>query len=247
MKTTRAPKNLNGAFTLIELLVVIAIIGVLAALLFPTIAGIRNKNTKTKAQGELEAVKTAIDRYKDKFGFYPPDNPTSPLPEVGLMFNQLYFELVGTSLKGAAPNKYFESLDGSVQISQQPVNDVTNAFGTAVGGFVNCTKGGDTENTASAVNFLKSLKPDQYGTIANNGVTVRLLACSIPWPADLPLPGPLNVTQPNGTKLNPWRYNSSNPTHNPGAYDLWIDVLIGGKTNRISNWSKQPQLVAAPL
>jgi hypothetical protein len=34
---------------------------------------------------------------------------------------------------------------------------------------------------------------------------------------------------------------STNPTNNPGSFDLWIDVLYGGKTNRISNWSKDPQ------
>jgi len=41
-------------------------------------------------------------------------------------------------------------------------------------------------------------------------------------------------------KINPYRYNSSSPTNNPRSYDLWIDVLIGGKFNRISNWSEQP-------
>ena len=41
-------------------------------------------------------------------------------------------------------------------------------------------------------------------------------------------------------KINPYRYNSSSPTNNPRSYDLWIDVLIGGKINRISNWSEQP-------
>jgi hypothetical protein len=43
-----------------------------------------------------------------------------------------------------------------------------------------------------------------------------------------------------GAKLNPWRYNSSNPYHNPKSYDLWIDVAVGSKTNRICNWSDRP-------
>ena len=29
--------------------------------------------------------------------------------------------------------------------------------------------------------------------------------------------------------LNPWRYNSSNPTNNPGSYDLWIQLVIARK------------------
>ncbi len=46
--------------------------------------------------------------------------------------------------------------------------------------------------------------------------------------------------------INPWRYNSSNPTNNPGTYDLWVDVIIDGKTNRFGNWSKEPVLVNKP-
>jgi hypothetical protein len=43
--------------------------------------------------------------------------------------------------------------------------------------------------------------------------------------------------------VNPFSYNSVNPTHNPNSYDLWVDLVIGGKTNRISNWSKQYQII----
>jgi hypothetical protein len=44
--------------------------------------------------------------------------------------------------------------------------------------------------------------------------------------------------------INPWHYNSSNPTNNPGSYDLWMDFISQGKTNRVSNWSKDPQIVS---
>ena len=60
-------------------------------------------------------------------------------------------------------------------------------------------------------------------------------------------PDPFMLSNPSGTqKINPWRYNSSNPVHNPKSFDLWIDVLIAGKTNRICNWSAQPLVVALP-
>jgi hypothetical protein len=42
--------------------------------------------------------------------------------------------------------------------------------------------------------------------------------------------------------LNPWRYNSSSPTNNPGSYELWIQLRIGGQTNLICNWTKQVQI-----
>jgi hypothetical protein len=30
------------------------------------------------------------------------------------------------------------------------------------------------------------------------------------------------------------------PTNNTRSFDLWIDVIISHKTNRISNWNDKP-------
>jgi len=48
---------------------------------------------------------------------------------------------------------------------------------------------------------------------------------------------------PNQPIISLWHYVSSNPTNNPSEFDLWMDVTWSGKTNRISNWSKDPQVV----
>lgn len=221
-RASRCPAR--GAFTLIELLVVIAIIAVLAALIFPAAAAIKRRATITKVQTELKQVSTAIDLYKEKFGFYPPDNPNQPA------INQLYYELLGTVLT----NGDYQALDGSMRTNPTAVQ---TTFGAS--GFVNCTKGAGGDDGSVAVAFLKSLKPAQYGEISTNS-SFRALVCSVPWPAN-------SLYQPTPNPgLNPWRYMSSAATNNPGAYDLWVDVLIAGKTNRFSNWSKQPQRVATP-
>ena len=212
------------AFTLIELLIVIAIIAILAALLFPVGAKIKNGATIKKAQAELAQVETAINSYKAKYGHFPPDNyPPSNTSEP--LTNLLYFELLGTVVKGTE----YQTLDGSAQIQ---TNQVQVVFGPPVGGFVNCTRGGGDEGSP-AIKFISGLKPGQYGEILPG---VRVLTCSVPWPDKL------SYQPVAGTPLNPWRYRSANPTNNPGAFDLWVDIFIAGKTNRISNWSKQPQL-----
>lgn len=206
------------AFTLVELLVVMSVIAILAALIFPAGAAIKRGATIKKAQAELLQVETAINSYKAKFGHFPPDNVNQCLS------NMLYFELLGTVQKGAN----FETLDGSAQI---PVASVQPVFG--VGGFVNCTKGGGDESTP-AVKFLQGLKPGQFAELTPG---FRLLTCSVGWPVertDAPLAGFAGV--------NPWRYVSTNPTNNQGGFDLWVDIFVGGKTNRISNWTKQPQI-----
>jgi hypothetical protein len=42
---------------------------------------------------------------------------------------------------------------------------------------------------------------------------------------------------PNGD-YNPWRYVSSNALHNPEGFDLWAEVVVGGKTIVIGNWKE---------
>jgi prepilin-type N-terminal cleavage/methylation domain-containing protein len=218
----------SSAFTLIELLAVITIIGVLAAFLVPTIGAVKRHELISKTQAELAQVETAIDRYKSAYGIYPPDNANS-----GPLTNQLYFELLGTT---NINNSKFQTLDGSAQMN---VGDVTSLFGA--GGFVNCSKPNADESTPQARNFLPDLRPNQIVTLTTNPIpdVVKILVGSVG--------GPDASYQPLGQRdMNPWRYNSHNPTNNPGSYDLWIQLQIAGKKYLISNWSRQPQ-VNSPL
>ena len=74
-RVTCHPPRRSSAFTLIELLTVISIIGVLAALLFPVLKGVKRQQFIRNAQAEMAQLETAIERYKATYGFYPPDNP----------------------------------------------------------------------------------------------------------------------------------------------------------------------------
>ena len=60
------------AFTLVEILVVIAIIGVLAAILFPTFALVREKSRRTSCLSNLKQIGAAMEMYKADFdGRFP--------------------------------------------------------------------------------------------------------------------------------------------------------------------------------
>lgn len=227
----------RAAFTLIELLVVIAIIAVVAGLILPLSAAIKARAIRSKAQAELEQISLAIEAYKDHYGQYPPDNPGNPVT------NSLYFELLGT--RYLPDTRVYETLDGTVRI-----RDTDAAFGAvfgtvngrpAVRGFLNTTRATDPDDAARARSFLTQLKPGHYREVTLGGQTVRLLTCSVNWPDTHPYQ-PI----PTAPGVNPWRYVSQNPTNNPGGFDLWVDVLIGGKTNRISNWSQKVQIVSQP-
>ena len=218
-----SPARFSG-FSLIELLIVIAIIAILAAMIIPVTGAVSRSRIRAKAKTELERVATGIELYKAKLGHYPPDNPFNPAT------NQLYFELLGTTLT----NGMYVTLDGSAQVK---VSSLGSIFGLSpvsgtpnVGGMINTTQGsaGDEGRVASA--FLSGVKPDEVATITPPAKTptadvVKLFVAGVPTPA--------------GT-LSAISYVSSNPTNNPNGYDLWVDVVLSGKTNRLSNWNKEP-------
>lgn len=230
---------------MVEMLVVIAIIGILAALIFPAFNAVDARAKRNKALGELKQIEAAIESYHAKYNHYPPDNPPeNPQAYTNACYavNTLFYELLGT----VNQTNTFITLDGREQIA---AGSVSQAFYVGppmqntpkVTGFVNITRpGGDEAVSATAKNFLTGLPSTRYGFAENNGVRYVLLTTSVPWPKSLGVaPGSLGF--PEG--LNPIRYNSSNPTHNKKTYDLWVDLVIKGKTNRISNWHPSYEIV----
>jgi prepilin-type N-terminal cleavage/methylation domain-containing protein len=228
---------LQSAFTLIELLVVIAIIATLAALIMPVSKIVAKTRRISVAQAELNQVKAAIESYKAKTGFYPPDNPGNPVT------NQLYYELEGTILTNSAGLGFYLTLDGNSRLTAP---SFLPAFGSAttIRGFMNSSKSArGSDDSAAALNFLTGLKANQIGRLSQAGTPMAsILVCSVPWADDSTPPIALTIAPQQPPNLNPWRYVSTNPTNNPGSYDLWVDLFIGNQTYRISNWSKQPQI-----
>ena len=79
-----------SGFTLVELMVVIAIIGILAGLIVYLLPGVKEKQVRGRVKTELALLTMAINNYKEKNGFYPPDNPNTNGP------SPLFYELTGT-------------------------------------------------------------------------------------------------------------------------------------------------------
>jgi prepilin-type N-terminal cleavage/methylation domain-containing protein len=62
----------SKGFTLIELLIVMAVIAILIAIAIPSFRGMQNEARKTKAQGDVRVLKTAIESYyKNHQNLYP--------------------------------------------------------------------------------------------------------------------------------------------------------------------------------
>jgi prepilin-type N-terminal cleavage/methylation domain-containing protein len=232
MKTNH-PNNRRSAsaFTLIELLVVIAIIGVLAAMLFPVGSIIKKKATLKRVQTEIQFVDAAIQKYASDFGHNPPDNPDLlPLnnPQRHSV-NQLFYELSGVKTTPTG----FQTEDSANTVATA---DLSPFFGNAsIQGFVNVTSGAGDEARKSK-NCLVGIKPAQYLTVQNGGRTGAVLGVNVK--------GPFMLSDGAGKEINPIRYDASSTNrHNLKGFDLWVDILMDGKTNRINNWSEKPEIV----
>lgn len=64
------------AFTLIELLVVIAIIGILAAILYPTLSASSARSREFECQSNLQQVSVAMQAYVEDYDAFPRDLST---------------------------------------------------------------------------------------------------------------------------------------------------------------------------
>jgi prepilin-type N-terminal cleavage/methylation domain-containing protein len=215
MKPKNPTQFSRPAFTLIELLVVISIIALLSGLVIAGLGAAKKSANRSTAKANLAFVAAAIESYKDKYNTYPPSNTNS------VMLNPLYYELSGVTLSGST----YTTLDGAAKITEA---DYKTAFG--IGGILNVTRGGGDDGVA-AKNFLPGLDSKLVNdNVSNNLVRTTILVTSVG--------GPDVNYQPLGARdLNPFHYNSFNPTNNPGGYDLWLELHIGGKTNIFGNWT----------
>jgi prepilin-type N-terminal cleavage/methylation domain-containing protein len=217
-----APNRARG-FTLIELLTVITIIGILAGLSVTIVGLASRKNKEARVKGELTRLIAAIENYKDKMGFYPPD---SKKPST----NQLFYELSGTVFndgKFIVPGR-LEGLQG---------NTIQTAFD--VEGFSNSAR------TKGDLKSEEEFKLSQVKTHKDLGVELLVVPVrGLPTFQTERGPMKLSFTATDGSVANPWLYDSSSTNRNNlNSYDLWAEVVIGKNVIRFSNWEKNPEVI----
>lgn len=85
------------AFSLIELLTVIAILGILAAIIIPTVGGARTAANRAKTKAQFGQWAAAMELYRQEYGYYP-DIATHGRLDTA----KFAAELTGRTLSGAS-------------------------------------------------------------------------------------------------------------------------------------------------
>ena len=204
-----APQNgSRRGFTLIEMLMVIAIIAIVAGLVVGLVAVATATKRLSRAKAERDRLVLLIESYKSKLGVYPPGNPNPNNPHMNTLFYELAGAIRDTNRTAANPT-YITPFAPDIQGSV-----LNSSFG--VNGIQNAV---DILGETNQVHqLLKDIHPDQTNQISG-GVSLVV-----------PIDGP------NG-RPNPWNYLvGENAVHNKESFDLWVDIIVRGKTNRIGNW-----------
>ena len=222
------PATVRSGFTLIELLTVVAIIGLLAAFVLGAAGKASSAKTTSRVQSEVAGLVTAIERYHKEKGQYPPDTAVNGT-NVNTIKNSLFYEITGNTLN-ATSDVFTSQLTGEV-LPSATINGLFN-----VSGFIN-----SAQIATDAKNYYTQLKTDKYLKI---NYTAGIVFTVFGTRANGPVGSMYPPASGSGALINPVHYVSSNPTNNHDSFDLWFDVLVSGKTNRFSNWSKDPEIVA---
>lgn len=128
MTTSPRPRSTSG-FTLIELLTVIAIIGILAAIIIPTVGRVRSSARDAACKSNLRQIGLAVNMYGNEFGYFP-SSIYKPTDRVfpNYIWRQVLRPYMGAN--GDAARRTNENLNSRIVVCPSrtfiPTDDVTN-------------------------------------------------------------------------------------------------------------------------
>ena len=104
---SKSPRPRRNGFTLIELLVVIAIIAILAGILLPTLAKVKENAKKSSARAEMGGLVAAINSYEGEYNRYPSSPNAEQASSTATPPRDFTFANFGTTVPlGGAPNPF---------------------------------------------------------------------------------------------------------------------------------------------
>jgi prepilin-type N-terminal cleavage/methylation domain-containing protein len=232
-------------FTLLELLVVIAIIGILAGFVVGLAPVANARMREGRLKGQLEDLVSAVEEYKAQKGVYPPDNYDAVNRVTISELNPLYHELTGLFVDNSSDKPHFVTPEGSDFIYSAQTEHFFHREG-----FVNAVPLGKRRTFVHQIpgtmhaRIFRSTTDAGYAPI--EVLAVGYIADATPnkkgagfwWPTDAATTAVFPTPIPSNPGLNPWHYVSTNPTNNPGGFDLWAEVIVNGEKKIFGNWKQ---------
>ncbi|MGF1451354.1 MAG: type II secretion system protein [Opitutales bacterium] len=174
LKKSPANASRRSAFTLIELLTVIAVIGILAAILIPTVQLVQTNIDRQADRVEYTSVVNALRSYKEKYGYWPPvlrgegDDVVTPLGEDAATVDLFFIALTGRKADGSPPSTTEEIRQNRNRTSFTELNSLfdrqTDQLMDRSGSsriFVAIDQDGDGRISADAINEFIPNESDQ--------------------------------------------------------------------------------------
>ena len=169
----------------------------------------------TEMRRQTAQLAHAIDQYNQQYGFYPP----APLPATQSRgrLNPLFYELVGTR-HDPKRQKFFDP----TQKEPIGVAEMEKTFG------MSCFS-----NTLPFPTWPKDFLSDKE-------LSKKALEETDLWGVGFNETGLIPDEVLADFHLSPWRYLTSPAEHNPGRFDLWIQLEVQGKQYQAGNWPEAP-------
>ncbi len=158
---------------------------------------------------------SALEAYKAHFGVYPPDHVVGRQPLViDPVNNPLLYELVGVIYNSTIKTLELGNLEPA------DAKFVKEFF--HCDGFKNCARSNDQVKRFLTTDPLpaRQLHDDPDVFVLGFNVPCEGLAPEVVW----------------AFTVSSWRYVSTSPTHNPGQFDLWIEVKTRSQSVTLGNW-----------
>jgi hypothetical protein len=169
-------------------------------------------------RAERAQLESAIEAYRRAFGHYPPDHVLSRQPlVVDAVTNQLFYEISGTVFNPAG--RCFEC------------ERCTAVSGPTLAAYFQVER---FSNVVTAPAVARSFLPA-------TDVFIGELTEKIPGLKTFgyaPLPEEVDPETANEFVISPWRYVTTQPTNNPGRFDLWIEVDVNNQHLVVGNWKR---------
>jgi hypothetical protein len=218
---------MNRHATLAGIGLVCLVLGLTTATGFVGYHVVSNRIHASKVRAELQQIcravcdqrdnlMAAISKYKEAYGFYPPDHLLAQsTTAVEAITNQLFYELIGCA-RDRTQAVYLPASSSD----RLPLRLVREFFGRDI------TNSVDTPGEPKG--FLLSTKAPPQVQIHDRPESIVLMSYCPNWNG---FDGDLT-----GFQIGTWEYNSSSPRHNTGAYDLWLEIKTAETNIVIGNW-----------